>query len=137
VTVLLVAAPIVGVCADMFSGTWKTNLEKSTYSPGPPPTGPNIAKFESVNNGIHVVLDSVNATGRKSHVEYTVYFDGKEVPVTSTLDGQLSPTAATIRHRSAAPCRPVRWDVQKASPCCPLCRIMLPVWQNRPVWGQS
>jgi hypothetical protein len=92
----LIVVPLVGVAADMFTGTWKINLEKSTYSPGPPPKGPNIAEFKSVDNGIHIVLLGVNAAGRKTRLEYTVYFDGKQYPITSSsLDGQPTPTTGT------------------------------------------
>jgi hypothetical protein len=50
--------------------------------------------FESVNNGLHIVIDNVNATGQKTKLEYTVYFDGKEYPVTRTLDGQPTESSA-------------------------------------------
>jgi hypothetical protein len=96
VTVLFAIAPLVVFGADMFSGTWKINLEKSTYSPGPPPKGPNLAKFKSVDNGIQISLEGVNAAGEKTVFAYTVYFDGKEYPVTSTRDGKPSPNAGTI-----------------------------------------
>jgi hypothetical protein len=96
VCALFAFAPVVSFGADMFSGTWRINLEKSTYSPGPPPKGPSTAQFKSVDNGIHVVLASVNATGHKTLFEYTVYFDGKEYPVTSTLDDQPTANAPTI-----------------------------------------
>jgi hypothetical protein len=74
--------------ADMISGTWKENLGKSTYSPGPPPKGPNSVQFTAVDNGLRVVLNGVNAAGQKTHVEYTVRFDGKDYPVARTLDGK-------------------------------------------------
>jgi hypothetical protein len=81
--------------ADMFSGTWKMNIAKSTYSPGPPPKGPNTVQFKAVDNGMIVVLDSVYASGRKARMEYTVKFDGKEYPiVTNTVDGKPIPDAA-------------------------------------------
>ena len=40
--------------ADMFSGTWKVNLAKSKYSPGPPPKS-NMQKIEPVEGGMRVV----------------------------------------------------------------------------------
>ena len=33
--------------ADVFSGNWKLNLEKSKYDPGPPPKGPNFSKIDA------------------------------------------------------------------------------------------
>jgi len=82
--------------ADMFSGTWKQNIAKSAYSPGPPPKGPNTAQFQTADNGMKVVLDGVNASGQKTHTEYTVKFDGKDYPSKSTLDGKPNPSAADM-----------------------------------------
>ena len=38
--------------ADSNVGTWKVNLAKSTYDPGPPPKGPNVTKIEADGDGI-------------------------------------------------------------------------------------
>src|SRR5262245_25625365 len=83
VTVLATAA----FGADVFSGTWKLNVAKSTYSPGPAPKE-GVGKMEAVDNGLKVALDGVNAAGQKTHAEYTVKFDGKDYPFKATLDGK-------------------------------------------------
>lgn len=79
---------------DLRAGTWKLNIEKSKYSPGPPPTGPNTQKIEAVENGIKMVADGVNAKGQKTHNEYTVRYDGKDYPQHPMLDGKPDPNAA-------------------------------------------
>src|SRR5262245_58087297 len=73
VTALALSATMV-LAADMFSGTWKVNVAKSKYSPGPPPKS-NMQKIESVAAGMKVVTDGENAEGKKTHNEYTVMLD--------------------------------------------------------------
>jgi hypothetical protein len=75
--------------ADMFSGTWKVNSEKTVTS-GPPAKGPSIQKLEAVENGIMLAGDFVTANSQKVHQEFTVKFDGKDYPFKSMLDGKPS-----------------------------------------------
>ncbi len=82
--------------ADGISGTWKLNIAKSQYSPGPAPKGPNIQKIEAVDNGIKVVADGVNAQGQKTHNEWTAKFDGKDYAQKPMLDGKPNPSAADM-----------------------------------------
>jgi hypothetical protein len=84
------------IAADMYAGTWKINIAKSKYSPGPAPKGPNTTKIEAVENGIKLTADGVNAQGQKTHVEFTVKFDGKDYPFTSMIDGKPAPNAADM-----------------------------------------
>ena len=92
VTALALSATMV-LAADMFSGTWKVNVAKSKYSPGPPPKS-NMQKIESVAAGMKVVTDGENAEGKKTHNEYTVMFDGKDYPEHPMLDGKPNPNGA-------------------------------------------
>ena len=66
-------------------GTWKLNLAKSTYSPGPAPKS-QTAKIEAVTGGIHEVADRVGADGKSVHYEFTAMFDGKDYPVSGDPD---------------------------------------------------
>jgi len=65
----------------VFVGTWKLNVAKSTYSPGPTPKS-QTAILASVDGGMKVVSDRVEADGQKVHFEWTAKFDGKDYPVT-------------------------------------------------------
>ena len=67
--------------SDPWIGTWKVNLEKSTYSPGPKPTVPGVVKIEAAPNGMKTTIDGVNAQGQKTHTESVGAFDGKDNPV--------------------------------------------------------
>jgi len=74
-------------CGDLWSqqdpliGTWKLNLSKSKYEPGPPPQS-QVNKYEpSGKDGVKRTIDGVNARGEKNHTEESYLFDGKEHPV--------------------------------------------------------
>src|SRR5438046_2124390 len=66
--------------ADSSVGTWKVNLAKSKYDPGPAPKTPNVIKIEADGNGIKVTNDGVNAEGQTPHVTYAAKYDGKDYP---------------------------------------------------------
>ena len=65
---------------DPMVGTWKLNLSKSTYSPGPAPKSA-INKFEPWEDGIKAMMDIVDGQGNKIHSEATLKFDGKDYPI--------------------------------------------------------
>ena len=69
------------LAADVFSGTWKINLAKSKYDPGPAPKGPNFSKIEAIEGGLKFTNDGVNAEGKPTHSEWSGKFDGKDNPV--------------------------------------------------------
>jgi hypothetical protein len=71
--------------SDPMVGTWKVNLAKSTFSPGPPPTfRSSIAIWESLGGGqFRNINDSVDAKGQPfGHTEITFRFDGADYPYT-------------------------------------------------------
>ena len=87
--VVLVVADIVSVSAqasDPRVGTWKLNVAKSTFSPGPAPRS-NTMKIEASGQGETATTEGVNAEGAATNVAYTAQFDGKDSPLTG------SPTA--------------------------------------------
>jgi hypothetical protein len=64
-------------------GTWKTNLAKSTYSPGPKPTVATTRKTETAPGGLFkTTTDGTNAQGQPTHTETVYGLDGKDNPVT-------------------------------------------------------
>src|SRR3954464_8754532 len=81
-TILLciLAAAVPAFSADHFAGTWKLNVAKSKYSPGPAPRSVMV-KSEAVENGLKVVIDTVDPEGKSTHAEWTGRFDGKDYPV--------------------------------------------------------
>ena len=91
VFVLVAMAAVVGTVtlnaqsADPWIGTWKTNLEKSTYSPGPKPTTATIIKVEPSADGMKTTFDGINADGKPFHTEAVGAFDGKDNPIKGAL----------------------------------------------------
>ena len=61
-------------------GTWKLNVEKSKYSPGPAPKSSTIT-MEAAGNGVKYSSKGVNAEGKPTAQEYTANYDAKDVPL--------------------------------------------------------
>jgi len=66
-------------------GTWKLNVAKSKYTPGPVPTTATTM-IEAAGAGTKVVVDQTMAGGAPSHWEFTTNYDGKDSPVTGNPD---------------------------------------------------
>jgi hypothetical protein len=72
---------IAGFAADNFSGTWKLNLQKSQFNPGPPP--------RSLTSTLAIMGDTANFTfdGYDSNgesivpEELSIMLDGKDYPI--------------------------------------------------------
>jgi hypothetical protein len=93
VLVAVLAMTSIVFAADLMSGTWKINVAKSTFSPGPAPKS-GTRTNTAVDGGMKAVLDGVNSEGKTTHTEYTVKFDGKDYPETPMLDGKANPDGA-------------------------------------------
>jgi hypothetical protein len=64
---------------DPLIGTWKLNLAKSKYTPGPPPKSQTIT-YAPAANGLKATVDGVEADGKRMAYGYTAMFDGKDYP---------------------------------------------------------
>jgi len=87
-TVILVAVlalTVIARGADNNVGTWKLNLDKSKYSPGPAPKSQTLT-IEAHDGGIKYTSHGENADGSPIHVEFTAKYDGKDNPVTGSPD---------------------------------------------------
>ena len=80
IAVVAVAFTVSGQSSDPWSGTWKVNLAKSKYTPGPPPTHAATVKMEASENGLKTAIDGVNAQGQATHTVTNGKFDGKDYP---------------------------------------------------------
>jgi hypothetical protein len=67
--------------ADPWIGTWKTDLAKSTFKPGPTPTTPATVTIERSGSGMKTTIDSTDPEGKPTHTETSWMFDGKDHPV--------------------------------------------------------
>src|SRR5215470_758712 len=90
------------IAADMLTGTWKLNVAKSKYSPGPAPQS-NTVKFEGVDGGIKLTADGVDSQGKKTHNEYSAKYDGKDNPTNPMLQTPLRIKKLTTIHTKRQP----------------------------------
>jgi hypothetical protein len=79
----------VALAADNWLGTWKLNVAKSKYSPGPAPKSLTLT-WESTADGVKHTADGVNGEGNPMHSEYVTTYDGKEVAYTGNPDADMS-----------------------------------------------
>lgn len=70
------------LAADNWLGTWKLNVAKSKFVPGPPPQSMTIAFQPAADGGIKLTADGVDGEGKAMHLEYAAKFDGTDVPWT-------------------------------------------------------
>jgi hypothetical protein len=75
--------------SDPMVGTWKLNLAKSNYKPGPPPRNINI-KVDPAGQGLMAMLDGTNAQGMPIHQMITIICDGQPHPITGAAAADAS-----------------------------------------------
>lgn len=105
--VVMVAFSATGFGADPVLGTWKLNVEKSNYTPGPAPKR-QTRTYEAHPMGIRVTIQTVHADGQTVSVQHPVNYDGKEHPITGDANQaanaivlvQIDPftSEATLKH---------------------------------------
>jgi len=66
-----------------FVGTWKLNVAKSKFEPGPAPKS-LTRTVEAQGDGAKYSFDGVAADGTAFSYNFTVKYDGKDYPVTGT-----------------------------------------------------
>jgi hypothetical protein len=80
-----VVLALVGVSAaqtpPIWFGTWRLNLDQSTYSPGPPPFKRATRRIAASGDDITIIDEMVRSRGGITHLEWTGKFDGKDYPV--------------------------------------------------------
>ena len=66
-----------------FVGTWKLNLAKSKFEPGPAPKS-QTRTVAAQGDGAKYTFDGVAADGKAFSYSFTVNYDGKDYPVSGT-----------------------------------------------------
>ena len=75
-------------------GTWKLNVTKSKYDPGPAPK--NLTRtVEAQGNGVKYSFDGVGADGKPIVYGFSVQFDGKDNPISGSIPSGADTIAAT------------------------------------------
>jgi hypothetical protein len=76
---------VVSAQTDPFIGTWKLNVAKSKFTPGPGPQS-QTSVYEAAGQGIKVMTHGTNAAGQATMTEFTANYDGKDYAVTGNPD---------------------------------------------------
>jgi len=71
--------------ADASVGTWKLNVAKSTFKPGPPPAA-ETRIYQSRPEGVKTTVKTTWADRKTTSVEYPANYDGKDYPVSGSRD---------------------------------------------------
>jgi hypothetical protein len=73
------------LAADSAVGTWKLNLAKSTFSPGPAPKS-QTRTYAEMPQGMMLTIKTTAADGKESTGSLTFKVDGKPYPVSGNPD---------------------------------------------------
>jgi hypothetical protein len=105
--------------ADNQAGTWKLNVAKSKYSPGPAPKEGTLT-IESQADGLKFTIHGTNAEGKAVHFEMSPKYDGKDYPMTGNPDADMismkkvdDNTIETVSKKGGKPVMTVRSVVSK------------------------
>ena len=119
IAALCVSCVALFAAEDPLMGTWKLNVEKSKFEPGPAPKSA-IRKHEPAGSGIKVTTDTVTADGKQTHLEFTAAFDEKFYPITGVgaRDGvslkRISPNVVEGKNGTEdKPTTKIVWTISK------------------------
>jgi hypothetical protein len=89
---------VVGSCtlraqSNPLVGTWKLNVTKSKYDPGPAPKSLTRV-VEAQGNGVKYTFDGVAADGKPIAYGFSVQFDGKDNPISGSIPSGADTIAA-------------------------------------------
>lgn len=80
--VFAMAAPVVGLAeTSPLIGKWKLNLDKSKFSPGPPPKSQTL-NFEGAGQDLRDTAETTDAQGQATKIVFMHIYDGKPHPTT-------------------------------------------------------
>src|SRR5262245_24905649 len=80
--IALTISTVAAFGADNTLGTWKLDVAKSKYTPGPLPIKSLTVTREASDGGVKQTTSGERADGTKINASYTAKYDSKEVPVT-------------------------------------------------------
>jgi len=75
-------------------GTWKLNVAKSKFTPGPPIKA-DTRSYDVQDGWLIVTTETMQPSGEKTGVRFAAKFDGKEYPQI----GRFAPTVALISYQ--------------------------------------
>jgi len=85
VALCAMAATVVAQAPQGMAGTWKLNVAKSKFSPGPGPKSATII-YTPTGESVKIEVHRVESDGTALHWEMTAASDGKDYPVKGNPD---------------------------------------------------
>ena len=76
---VVMVMPLAMTAADISTGTWKMNYEKSRYSPEAKPTSLTVV-VQCDANDYKIDATGTDRNGKPIHMQYSAKFDGKDYP---------------------------------------------------------
>lgn len=83
------ALPLLTIAADApdpLVGTWRLDLEKSSFDPGPGPKG-QMRIYAHSGDTENLTARGVGPDGKPTLVQYSARYDGKDYPITGSAGG--------------------------------------------------
>jgi hypothetical protein len=93
----LLAASILRAQSNLSTGTWKLNVAKSQYSPGPPPQSMMRTFEPQGDDAVKVTSKGTAGDGSDIAYSYTAKYDGKDNPILGTGVPNAAETIALKR----------------------------------------
>lgn len=78
---LFAPCTMLGQAPAAWFGTWKLDLAKSVYDPGPAPYKRAVSQIEPYEDGMKITYDLIADRGQTTHVEWVGKFDGQDYVV--------------------------------------------------------
>jgi hypothetical protein len=89
VGIVVAALGATTLAADNNVGTWKLNLAKSKFDPGPAPKSQTLKIEAWGEDGVKYAADGMDPDGKPMHWEFQGKYDGKFVPFKGNPDGDM------------------------------------------------
>lgn len=86
---LLVLSSVLLAQTDSTIGTWRLNVAKSKYQPGPAAVSETRIYEAAPGGGIKATFNRVEAGGMKRTITYTAMYDGKDYPYMGSPDSDM------------------------------------------------
>jgi hypothetical protein len=86
VAISVLAPSVVTFAQDSNIGTWKLNVAKSRFSPGPAPKSQTLTYEAWGTDGVKFTARGVGADGKATRWEFRAKYDGKDNPFTGNSD---------------------------------------------------
>jgi len=87
--VAILAMGAVSFAADANIGTWKLNVAKSKFSPGPAFKSQTLKIEAWEDDGVKYSADGIDGTGKPMHWEFQAKYDGKDSPFKGNPDADM------------------------------------------------